>query len=210
MQLRRRLSRIVRVAAKTAFAATDVLLQRMPGPRILIYHQVGAGLGRQMEVTLDAFVHHLDWLTTHGEVVDLNEAVRRRGDPDAHRIFVLTFDDGYEDLYRLAFPPLKSHQLPFLLYLTTAPVETGVALTPGGRAEPLTWSQVSSMLDSRLMTIGSHTHPHPDLRRIEAGAVAREMETSTHRAPARDPSTSLCVSLGLLGCGGGWRGARPL
>ncbi len=171
------MSHIGRSAAKGVFAAADLLLRPMPGPRILIYHQIAAGLGRQMEVTLEAFTHHLDWLTAHGEVVDLDEALNRRGDADAHRVFVLTFDDGYEDLYHLAFPRLRARGLPFLLYLTTAPVEQRLALTPGGSAEPLTWSQATEMLDSGLMTIGAHTHTHIDLRGIDSTTAARELDT---------------------------------
>jgi peptidoglycan/xylan/chitin deacetylase (PgdA/CDA1 family) len=174
----RRLNRYARLAAKSAFATADLVLGPLPGPRVLVYHQVGAGLGRQMEVTTAAFIRHLDWLAAHGRVVTLEEALRRSGEPDSDRLFVLSFDDGYEDFYENAFPMLVSHGFPFLMYLTTAPVETGVALTPGGRANPLTWDQLRRMLDSGIMTAGAHTHTHVDLRGLGSASVADELDKS--------------------------------
>ncbi len=172
------LKEVARTASKVAFAAADPLFGTFPGPRILIYHQIGAGLGRQMEVTEDAFVAQLDWLEAQASVVDLETAVARRGEPDAHRLAVLTFDDGYEDLYRIGFPELRRRALPFTVYLTTHPVESGQPLTPGGAADPLTWGQVEQMAGGGLMTLGAHTHRHPDLRDLTADQIEDELATS--------------------------------
>ena len=46
-------------------------------------------------------------MQAHGEIVDLETAIERRGEPDADKLFVLTFDDGFEDVYHNAFPLLK-------------------------------------------------------------------------------------------------------
>lgn len=165
-------------AAKTAFAAADLLHPVPPGPRILIYHQFDAGLGREMEVSTRAFSAHLDWYQTHGDIVSLEEALTRRTEPDAHRLFVLTLDDGYHDQFARAFPLLLARKLPFTLYLTTDPVEGREALTPGGRAEPLTWDRVNQMLDSGLMTLGAHTHTHQDLRGLTREETADELDRS--------------------------------
>jgi peptidoglycan/xylan/chitin deacetylase (PgdA/CDA1 family) len=53
------------------------------------------------------------------DIVDLDEAVRRLGDPGAARFAVLTFDDGYRDTVRYAFPLLRELRCPFTVYLTT-------------------------------------------------------------------------------------------
>ena len=168
----------IRTAAKTGFVAADVFAKRMPGPRLLIYHQVGAGLGRQMEVTPAHFHRHVDWLVENGQVVGLDHALANRGHPDADRQFVLTFDDGYEDVYEAAWPVLRDRQLPFVLYLTTDPVESRRSLTPGGKAEPLTWGQVDEMLESGLMTLGAHTHRHLELGAMKVPAIEEEIELS--------------------------------
>ena len=169
---------LARPAAKTLFAAADVFRRSPPGPRILIYHQIGAGLGRQMEVSEADFVRQLDWMQEHGEVVDLESAIDRRRQPESNRLFVLTFDDGYRDVYERAFPLLVRRGLPFTVYLATESIETGVALTAGGLAEPLTWSQVKEMNDSGLLTIGTHTHRHVDLRKSHVTDIEEEVAIS--------------------------------
>ncbi|MEX2132615.1 MAG: polysaccharide deacetylase family protein [Acidimicrobiia bacterium] len=166
-----------RALVKTVLAAADVPFRIRPGPRILIYHQVGSGLGRQMEVTTDAFEFQLNWLMEHGSIVNLDEALERSGEPNSHRLFVLTFDDGYRDVHDTAFPLLRSAQVPFLVYATTEPIETGRATTPGGQAEPLTWNQLTEMAEAGA-TIGSHTHTHPDLRVTPAEVVEMELAQS--------------------------------
>jgi peptidoglycan/xylan/chitin deacetylase (PgdA/CDA1 family) len=167
----------LRIASKGVFAAVDRLLGPYPGPRILIYHQIDAGLGRQMEVTKESFNSHIAWLLEHKTVVDLDTAIARRGEVGAHRLVVLTFDDGYDDFYRLGFPLLKAHNLPFVLYLTTEPIETGKPLGPP-QALPLTWDQVGEMASSGLMTTGAHTHRHPDLRFLDAAEALDELSIS--------------------------------
>lgn len=175
---RSRIKRAIRVVAKGVFAAADLFSARRPGPRILIYHQIGAGLGRQMEVTEASFGQQIDWMRDHGRIVDLKTAIDGRGEPDAAETFVLTFDDGYEDVYHRAWPLLRDGELPFVLYLTTGPVESRHPLTPGGYADPLTWAQINEMLDSGLMTLGAHTHEHRDLRSLSTMQIESEVQQS--------------------------------
>jgi peptidoglycan/xylan/chitin deacetylase (PgdA/CDA1 family) len=173
----RLLKESVRLAAKTVFAAADVPYRVRPGPRILIYHQIGAGLGRQMEVTEEAFESQVRWLTENGTIVSLQEALDRAGEPGSEELFVLTFDDGYRDMYEKAVPLLASEKIPFTVYVTTRPVETGEPLFPGGRADPVSWSELEAM-QSELMTVGAHTHTHPDLRAVDSDTVERELDES--------------------------------
>lgn len=169
---------LARRTAKLAFAGVDRFLPNPPGPRVLIYHQVGAGLGRQMEVTEADFDRQLDWLAEHRQVVDLETAIGRWDAPDSDRLVVLTFDDGFADVHDVAFPRLLRRNMPFTLYLTTGPIDTGAPLGGVADAPPLDWGQVDAMLASGLVTIGAHTHTHPDLRSLATGEIERELATS--------------------------------
>ncbi len=62
--------------------------------------------------------------------------------------------------------------------MTTDPVESQRPLTPGGKADPLTWAQINEMLDSGLMTLGAHTHEHLDFRSIGAAQIESEVGQS--------------------------------
>ena len=169
---------VIRTVAKGLFAAGDLFLATPKGPRILIYHQIGAGLGRQMEVSEEAFRRQLDWLIEKRRVVSLDVALKDWGRPASNEMVVLTFDDGYVDTHTRAFPLLKERGLPFVLYLATESIESGQTLGPKTGAEPLVWSMIRDMVASGLLTIGSHTHTHRDLRDVPRIEVEREIALS--------------------------------
>lgn len=167
----------LRSGAKAVFAAVDMVGRRPTGPRVVIYHQVSAGLGRQIEVSEPVFVRQLTWLAANFEIVDLDEAVARWGEPGAQDLAVLTFDDGYLDTYTIAYPHLRERSLPFVVYVATEAVETRRPHGPKG-TEPLEWEHLETMLDSGLLTVGAHTHTHPDVREISRESVRDELGTS--------------------------------
>lgn len=167
-------SDFVRLASKSVFALADVFSSSPTGPRLLIYHQVERVEDSQMIVTPETFEAQLDWISSRGEIVRLEDALR--GDEfDRSDRFVLTFDDGYDGVYRYAFPLMLDRGIPFTIYLTSGFVD-GPGAGPGLKA--LTWTQVREMVSSGLVTVGAHTESHPDLRTIEAVEIAKELDRS--------------------------------
>jgi peptidoglycan/xylan/chitin deacetylase (PgdA/CDA1 family) len=174
---------VARSAGKAVFAAADLVMGAWPGPRILIYHQIGARSGRQMDLAPTVFRRHVDWLQSQGRIVGLGDALSGADGLKSDRNYVLTFDDGYADFYENAFPLLRDRAIPFTLYLTTRPIETGEPLHQGDR--PLDWAMVLEMVDTGLVTIGAHTHTHPDLRALGVDAVEDEVSASNELIEAR-------------------------
>ncbi|MCH8900437.1 MAG: polysaccharide deacetylase family protein [Acidobacteria bacterium] len=129
-----------------------------------------------MEVATETFANQIRYLEAEGSIVSLDNAVSRMGTPGDDRLFVLTFDDGYSDMYENAFPLLAEHGIPFTLYITTLPMQDASVSKPG--TLPLTWEQLEEMFDSGLATVGAHTHSHPDLRFLSTDAVAAELDES--------------------------------
>jgi peptidoglycan/xylan/chitin deacetylase (PgdA/CDA1 family) len=175
------MKRVVRKTAKRFFAVLDRLADPLTGPRLLIYHQIGGGSGLEMEVEPQSFRWQLDWVTANYSVVDLDTAL----DVGSDSAVVLTFDDGYRSLYEVAFPLLSERGLPFTLYLTTDPPESGRPLREHPGADPVTWEMVREMNDSGLMTVGAHTHTHPDLRGLNEDEIRKELEISDELIEAR-------------------------
>lgn len=163
-----------REAAKLVFATADLFLPSPRGPRILIYHKVGTETGLQLEVATDDFRRQIDWLVSNREIVSLGEALRRWSEPNSGGLVVLTFDDGYHDTYTTAFPMLEALHIPFTVYLATRSIEGAVADRDGGA---LRWEEVREMVDSGLVTVGSHTHTHADLRSLTSEDISNELET---------------------------------
>ena len=77
---------------------------------------------RLLEVTPEFFERVLGLLKrTNFDVISLDEMYRRFMAGDFKRRFVcITFDDGYKDLKRWAYPLLKKYELPFALYIPTS------------------------------------------------------------------------------------------
>ncbi len=77
---------------------------------------------RLLEVTpdfLEGLVRRL--ARARVDVVSLDEMHRRFIEGDFKRRFVcLTFDDGYKDFLRWAYPVLRKHKLPFAMYIATS------------------------------------------------------------------------------------------
>jgi len=91
------------------------------------------------------------------------------------RTVVITFDDGYCDFYRHAFPVLSQFQFTATMYLPTRYIGQRVRKFKG--RECLTWPEVRE-LQKFGMSFGSHTVTHPQLRTLERNAIERELVDS--------------------------------
>lgn len=101
---------------------------------------------------------------------------RLSGEAVPARTFVVTFDDGYDNVYHYAWPVLKELSVPATVFVTTAYLDgerpfsfddwsaAGSDAVPAVAWKPLTAGHCSEMLDGGLIEIGSHTHTHADLR----------------------------------------------
>ncbi|MGH8893773.1 MAG: polysaccharide deacetylase family protein [Actinomycetes bacterium] len=133
------------------------------GATVLIYHRVGGGSPDERDLPVADFAAQLDALQGRG-VVPIDEAVTRLERGDERSSFVVTFDDGFRDVYDNAWPLLRSSCIPFTIYLATAFIgdtmhwDGSTAKDTGAPA--LTWEQLSEMVESGLCTVGNHTHTH--------------------------------------------------
>ena len=98
-------------------------------PLILLYHRVDEPTDSLLHREVDTispynFAAHLDYIRTLGyQFVTLGELMNSRknnGQFPSERLAVVTFDDGYLDLYTQAFPLLAERAVPFTLFLNTA------------------------------------------------------------------------------------------
>lgn len=88
------------------------------------------------------------------------------------RVFVVTFDDGYENNYTCAFPILQELNIPATVFLATAYLDSHQPFpfddwSAAGSAEvsvetwrPLSTKQCQEMQASGLIELGAHTHTH--------------------------------------------------
>jgi peptidoglycan/xylan/chitin deacetylase (PgdA/CDA1 family) len=115
-------------------------------------------MGFRLSVTPENFHAQMDWLAANGyHPVDFNDlrAYFAGSAPLPGKPVVITFDDGYRDLYTTAFPILRSHNFKAVAYIVTSFV---------GQPRYVTAEQILEM-DGNRIEIASHTVDHADLAR---------------------------------------------
>lgn len=149
---------------------------------ILVYHNVGRDDDplevepRVFEAQLSA-LRDADW-----HFVDLTSAVAclRRGSLPRRRV-CLTFDDAYTDFAEHAWPVLSRLHAPCVLFVPFGYLGRRSAWG-GGRAREVLSARALRGFPTWLVTLGSHTQTHPDLRLLNASELARELGESLERA----------------------------
>src|SRR5919204_3054383 len=174
---------------KRAGAQLSVALHKLFGSRarhalgILMYHRVtdvrcGVPVP-DWNVTPERFRDQLHGLVARGyRVWPLRTAIERAraGTGIPPKTAIVTFDDGYRNVYEHAWPVLKQPDVHATVFVATAFLDSpdpfpfdrwGVPhrqKTPAVDWLPLTWEQCAEMERSGLVEIGSHTHRHVDFR----------------------------------------------
>jgi len=97
-------------------------IRPLAGFRILMYHHVSDDEDIFLPgITTPVFSRQMEYLHREYSVLDLNDLMGMldRGETIPPRAAALTFDDGYEDVYRNAFPVLKQYNLPATVFIST-------------------------------------------------------------------------------------------
>lgn len=139
--------------------------------RILMLHRVVKQRSdnpkqRELEVTPQFLEQTINEYREHGyHFVSIDQVYEIVTGKDKGKPFVcLTFDDGYQDNYTLAYPLLKRLNVPFAIYVTTGFIDNRLSMWwyPNGLMGINTESLKELDADP-LCTIGAHTISHPKL-----------------------------------------------
>ena len=104
--------------------------RQQPSARIFYYHRVNDDRDPFFEaMPTEQFEAQVRYLARHYKVVGLAEITRRleEGAP-SEPVVAITFDDGYQDNYRNAFPILQRYGVPATIFLTTGSIDSGEPL----------------------------------------------------------------------------------
>jgi peptidoglycan/xylan/chitin deacetylase (PgdA/CDA1 family) len=155
---------------------------------VLCYHAVSERWPAPLSITPDALEDQLEVLVRRGYAGATFEAVA--DEPPAERTLVVTFDDAFASVGRLAAPILKRLGLPASLYVVTdhpgqpeRPMSwDGIDQWLGTEHEhelrPLSWDGIGELAEAG-WEVGSHTRSHPRLTQVPGGAdLSQELEGS--------------------------------
>lgn len=146
---------------------------------ILCYHRFGAG-GGQMVVSAASFNAQLEWLARNDyRVISLTQLVGflegRQSLP--RRSVVITIDDGYESVHRIAMPILRKYGFPATLFVYTDFI---------GANDAMSWPQLRELAASGLVELQAHSKSHRSLIERdpdESDEHYKQMVDSEVRAP---------------------------
>jgi len=139
-----------------------------------MYHYIrvnpdpGDRLGFNLSVTPADFRLQMDWLYDNDyHPVDFDDlrAYLFENQSLPSRPVVLTFDDGYRDMYTTAFPILRVHQFKGVSYVVSGFLNSPNYLT----------TEMVQEMEALGIQIGAHTVSHADLTRISAASLHSEV-----------------------------------
>lgn len=122
---------------------------------ILLYHHVSSSTPKVTSVSPDTFREHMQYLAEHHQVLPLKEVIETllNKQPLPDKAVVITFDDGYENIYDNAHPILKEFSFPYTVFINPPLI--------GSVNYQLDWQQVKIMAEegASFANHGSqHTH----------------------------------------------------
>jgi peptidoglycan/xylan/chitin deacetylase (PgdA/CDA1 family) len=170
-----------------ALAAARVGLLRLPRRLpsraivlpILMYHRIDALKPSLPRITLrltvgpSDFAAQMEWLKRHGyHAVTQIEAFNalEHGSSLPAKPIMITFDDGYRDVFGKASAILERLHIPATAYVITGRIS-------GPDPSFLTWGNLRA-LEHRGIAIGSHTVTHPDLTVLSAAQILVQLHDS--------------------------------
>jgi peptidoglycan/xylan/chitin deacetylase (PgdA/CDA1 family) len=153
---------------------------------ILMYHNIGippkGSRIPNLFVTPRMFRFQMGYLRLAGfKVLPLSDLITEvSGGIQARNLAAITFDDGYVDFYRNAYPILKQSGYPSTVYVVSGLVGRDNVWDAANEntAKPLMdWDMIREV-SANGVRIGSHTKSHPQLTTLEGPQLEAELRDS--------------------------------
>lgn len=152
----------------------------MSGVVVLMYHSIGDNR-ESFTVSPIEFERQMKYLREDGfTIVSLGELLHllKENLPFPPRSVVVTFDDGYDDNYFNAFPILKKYTIPATIFISSALIGEKIFARAGSPLFVLNNEQIRELLESGLITIGSHSHYHKKFTHLSEQEINDELSAS--------------------------------
>ena len=162
--------------------ATDKIVNEINAPQkcpILLYHHLTDSIPEDYETTTSVKKFEGDMkriLEAGYQPISLEEMYSSmiNGTRLPEKCVVITFDDGYESNYTLAFPILKKYKIHADIFMNN----DLVGLISSSGLPHFSWDQAREMEQSGLVTIYSHGYTHHDFTSISLEQLSKEYTAS--------------------------------
>ena len=157
------------------------------GAPILTYHSLDESRST-ISMVPSRFRRQMHYLKHHGfttmTLLDFVESLET-GEPFPKNVFILTFDDGFKNVYQIAFPILSEMDFTATIFLATDYIGKTAAWELGERDRQtggyhlplLSWAEIGELHRHRF-EFGSHGARHIHLTQLDSGIVCEDIEKS--------------------------------
>ena len=176
---------VVEPAVRKVYRQARISTKFPPFIPVLMYHRVvrqkPEGSRHGLWVGAGAFTAQMESLRRRGftpmTFLDLDQVLEGHAQPP-QRPIILTFDDGYDDNYSVAFPIMKQFEFKAVIYMVTDPLRRNNFWDADEPRLPLmTKRHMREMVDAGF-EFGSHTVTHPNLTSVSSHRMKKELEES--------------------------------
>jgi peptidoglycan/xylan/chitin deacetylase (PgdA/CDA1 family) len=142
-----------------------------------MYHSINYEKNNPLRVPKAKFAAEMKWLYTNGyHTLSLDELYNAisKGKSVPEKSVVLTFDDGYSDNYRSAFPIIKQYHFKATVFMITSKIDKFLYLKSDQLKE----------MDRNGFSVESHTVTHPHLDSLSYKQQYKELTDSKAKLAA--------------------------
>jgi len=143
-------------------------------PKVYLFHDLKddiAEVKSEFSITQQSFEHFLSYQINSGSKPmtyrELKNAILNKNVKGNY--FMVSFDDANESVYTKAYPFLKQHGIPFIIFTTKELI---------GKTNYLTKEQIEILSADKLCTVGSHAVHHKMFRYLSVNEIDKELAES--------------------------------
>ena len=137
----------------------------------LMYHRFNENKYPSTNVRMEVFYKQMEVIKQLGyKFYNPKSFLEEFEEPKNEKKILITIDDGFKSFYNEAWPYLKKHNIPFILFVSTEPV---------GKYGYMSWNEIKEIDDSKLGFIGHHSHTHEYLIDFSEKEFKNDIETAS-------------------------------
>ena len=171
---------VAKKAARLGVATASTLARRNGDgagscARVLTYHRFGDSPRDPFCVRRRDFETQMRWLAEERLALSLEDVEELlAGEEDMQGRVLVTIDDGCRSTLTEALPILRDHGIPAVVYVVVGSLGKGRGVDADQPEDYMTWDEIDSLLESGIVTIGSHAVHHRSLGRMEPARALEE------------------------------------
>ena len=117
-----------------------------------MYHRFNETSYPSTNIQMDIFKEHINTIKSSGyKFISAKQFSKTFSEEKTEKKFLLSIDDGYYSFYQNAWPFLKEHKIPFIIFISTEAV---------GKKGYMDWNEIRDIEQYDFVTIGNHSHSH--------------------------------------------------